>query len=195
MITFPSSPRPRSMTWRLVQPSQVNISEWTGARQVLASGRGWWECQLELPPIVGTSDARPWRSFVALSLGSTQTFQIHVDTAAQSAVVGFTARVNGGGQAGSSLVTDGWPLSSTVLQAGAFLTIGDQLVQLTGDVTSNGSGQATVSFTPAIRVSPADNAVIEYLNPYCLMYLVEEPSVNIAPGRVHTLSFNLREAF
>lgn len=193
-ITFPSSPAPQSMSWRLVQPAQQNVSGWTGARQVLASGRGWWECSLSLPPIVGETAVNSWRSFMALARGAANDFRVPVNEIAQSASTA-TPLVNGAGQTGRSLNTDGWPVSTTVLYAGQFVTIGNQLLQLTANVVSNGSGQATISFEPAIRVSPSDNAAIEFKNPYALMYFVEDPSYSVEPGLVYSLAFNLRESF
>lgn len=193
-ITLPADPPASSMTWRLVQPAQNNISEWTGARQVVASNRGWWECSYELPPIVGTTNFNAWRAFIASMRGSVNDVQIPVDPVAQSALAN-TARVNGGGQYGRSIVTDGWPSSQTVLYAGQFVTIGNQLLQLTSNIVSDGSGNATISFEPHIRVPTTDNAVIEYKNPYCLMYLQEEPSYSVMAGYVYSLSLSLRECF
>jgi hypothetical protein len=193
-VTFPSSPKPNSMSWRLVMPSQTNVSEWTGRRQTIASGRGWWECQLSLPPIVGTLNVNSWRSFIAKSRGRANDFQIPVDPTAQSASTA-TPLVNGAGQTGRTLNTDGWPLSTTVLVAGQYVTINNQLLQLTENVTSNGSGVATLTFEPPIRTSPADNAAIEYKNPFCLMYFVEEPTLSVETGYVYSLSLNLRESF
>ena len=214
-ITYPSSPKPNGMTWRLVMPAQTNVSEWTGRRQTLASGRGWWECQLSLPPIVGTANVNAWRAFIAKSRGKANDFQIPVDPTAQAPEVSindvgslslnFTTNlyqtfsadplVNGSGQQGRTLNTTGWPVSTTVLQAGQFVTINNQLLQLTEDVISNSSGVATLTFEPPIRTSPSDNAPIEYVNPYCLMYLMEEPTLSVENGYVYSLSLNLRESF
>lgn len=193
-VTFPSSPKPNGMSWRLIMPSQTNVSDWTGRRQTIASGRGWWECQLSLPPIVGTANVNAWRSFIAKSRGRANDFQIPVDATAQSEETA-TPLVNGAGQTGRTLTTDGWPLSSTVLVAGQFVTINNQLLQLTENVTSNGSGVATLTFEPPVRSAPADNAVIEYKNPFCLMYFVEEPTLSVENGYVYSLSLNLRESF
>lgn len=193
-ITFPATPKPQSMSWRLVMPSQTNISEWTGRRQTVASNRGWWECQLTLPPLVGGTRVNPWRSFVVQARGQVNDFQVPVDPTAQSAVVA-TPLINGAGQTGRSLASDGWPVSSTVLQAGQFITINNQLLQLTANVVSNASGQATLTFEPPIRVSPADNAAIEFKNPYCLMYMLEEPTISVEAGYVYSLSLNLRESY
>lgn len=194
-ITLPLTPRPNGMAWKLIQPSQTNVSEWTGARQVLPSGRGWWECQYSLPVISGTANVLAWRSFFALARGSANDFQVPVDVVAQSKLPN-TVLVRGAGQTGRSIITDGWPASSTVLKAGQFVTIENQLVQLTANATSDGSGIATLTFEPAIRAAPADNAAIEYRNPYCLMYMTEEPQVSVEPAHIYTLgSLNLRESF
>ena len=193
-IAFPSSPKPASMMWRLVQPAQQNISQWTGKRQVLPSSRGWWECAITLPPIVGETDANSWRSFFAKARGAANDFQVPANEIAQSSATA-TPLVNGAGQTGRTLATDGWPLSSTVLKAGQYVTIGNQMLQLTADVVSNGTGQATISFEPAIRVSPADNAAIEFKNPYALMYFIEDPGFSIEPGLVYSISLQLRESF
>jgi hypothetical protein len=215
-VTFPSTPKPNGMSWRLVMPAQTNVSEWTGRRQTLASGRGWWECQLSLPPIVGTANVNAWRSFIAKSRGAANDFRVPVDPTAQyvgspASVVGslslnFTtglyqtfsegeAFVNGSGQTGRTINATGFPASTTVLQAGQFVTINDQLLQLTENVTSNSLGVAVLTFEPPIRTSPANYAPIEYANPYCLMYFVEEPTLSVENGYVYSLSLNLRESF
>jgi len=193
-ITFPSTPKIQTMSWRLVQPAQNNISGWTGKRQVIASGRGWWECEINMPPIVGTANVNAWRAFLAKTQGSVNDFQIPVDPTAQSALSN-TVQTNGSNQTGRSIATDGWPNSTTVLAAGQYVTINNQLLQLTADVTSNGSGQATLSVEPPVRQPVADNSAVEYKNPYCLMYLNEKPSLSVEPGYVYSLSMSLRESF
>lgn len=193
-ISFPSTPKPQSISWRLNMPAQNNMSSWTGRRQVVASGRGWWEATVTLPPIVGTSTFNAWRAFLALSRGSANDFQVPVDATAQSALPN-TVLTNGASQTGRSIATDGWPNSTTVLSAGQFVTINNQLLQLTAAVTSNGSGQATLSVEPPVRAPVADNTAVEYKNPYCLMYLIEMPSYSVEPGYVYSLTLDLRESF
>jgi hypothetical protein len=193
-ITLPSTPKPQTMSWRLLMPTQANVSSWTGKRQVVASGRGWWECDFNLPPIVGSTNINAWRAFVALARGTANDFYIPVDPTAQSALSN-TVRTNGTDQTGRAIATDGWPNSSTVLQAGQFVTINDQLLQVTSDVTSNGSGQATIAVEPPVRQPVADNSVVEYKNPFCKMYMTEEPNISVEPGYVYNISLRLREAF
>jgi hypothetical protein len=75
---------------------------------------------------------------------------------------GGTPLVNGASQLGSSVITDGWPNSTAILKAGDVLTIGALLnvFDVTADVSSNGSGQATISINPPMYSSPADNGAI-----------------------------------
>lgn len=193
-ITIPSTPKPSSMSWKLIQPGQTNVSIFTGARQVMASGRGWWECEIAYPPIVGTNSFNAWRSFMAKMRGAVNDVQIAVDPTAQSSISN-TMLVNGAGQTGRSINVDGLPNSTTVLVAGQFVTIGNQLLQLTADVTSNGSGQATLTFEPSIRAAPADNAVVEFKNPYALMYIKDDVSYSVEAGYIYHIAFNLRESF
>lgn len=193
-ISFPATPKPQTMSWRLVQPAQNNISTWTGKRQVVSSSRGWWECDLTLPPIVGTNNVNAWRSFLAKTQGATNDFQIPVDPTAQYANIG-TVSTNAANQTGRSISTNGWPNSTTTLVAGQYVTIYGQLHQLTADVTSDGSGVAVLSVEPPVRVPVPNSTVIEYRNPYCLMYLVEKPAMSVEPGYVYSLSLSLRESF
>lgn len=193
-ITFPVSANIAEMQWRLVMPAQTNISGWTGQRQTLASNRGWWECQLALAPIVGQVAARPFRSFIAQARGSVNDFRIPAFPRDQTSLTN-TVTVQGANQTGRSIITTGWPNSTTVLLAGDYITINDQLLQLTANVVSNASGVATVSFDPPIRAAPTNGSSVVYKRPTALMYFVEEPILAVTVGDVYTLSLNLRESF
>lgn len=220
-ITLPATPQAASTNWRLVMPTQTNVSGWTGARQTLASGRGWWECTYQLPVIAGKANANPWRSFIAQMRGGANDAQFPIDGVPQEPdialptdgavlVLDFVAReyvsqggtstfgaayVNGASQTGRSLVTAGWPESDTVLSAGEHITINNQLLVLTADVVSDLTGAATISFEPPIRVSPSGADAIEYRRPYALMYFSEPPTESYETGVFYGFSFELREAF
>lgn len=193
-ITLPTTHRFQSMSWKLVQPAQNNISGWTGARQVLASGRGWWECEATLPPIVGTSNFNAWRGFVALMRGAANDTRIPVDPVPQSNLSNIMI-VNSAGQTGRNLNVAGMPALYDILKAGQFVTVNNQLLQLTANSSTNASGEATLSFEPALRSSPEINAVVEYKNPYCVMYLTEEPAYSVEAGYIYSLAMSLRESF
>lgn len=83
-------------------------------------------------------------------------------------VVG-TPLVKGAGQTGSTLLVDGFPVSRSIALAGFFfsMTVSSRnyLYQVTDDITTNGSGEATLNIAPLLRASPADNAALEFTTP------------------------------
>jgi len=68
--------------------------------------------------------------------------------------------VMGAGQTGNTLVCDGFPVNSTILQAGDYFGVGDFMAMLVADALTDGSGVVTLEFEPAIRVAFADNATV-----------------------------------
>lgn len=197
IITMPASPGPSVIGRpRLIAPAQENVSPWTGARQVLSLGRGWFELDYTLPTIIGDAKFLPWGAFLARMSTRIDTARVKVVRRAQSSA-SQTARHAGGGQTGVSLSTDGWPSSTKVLLAGQFVTIEDQLLQLTDDVDSNGSGAATIEFRPPLRAAPANDAAIEYRLPTALVTLISDPpAIAHSPHEVYTIpTLQFREAF
>src|SRR3546814_9339926 len=140
----------RSIQGCCAQPGQGNRSAWTGRRQVVAlPGAARWSASVALRPMLSDSDVLLWRAFLLKLRGQQNTFRLRATEAAQ--VSGLTVRVNGGGQSGYSLATDGWGAAGTKLLAGQFITIGDQLIALGDDVVANGSGQATLTLESRLR--------------------------------------------
>ena len=71
--------------------------------------------------------------------------------------VGF---VNGSLQIGTTLNVDGFDINSTILKQGDLFQVENQLYMVLVDVVTNASGEATICFEPAIRKSPANNAIV-----------------------------------
>ena len=124
-----------------------------------------------------------FRQTTAAEVGALQSFLVQLQGRAntfngydpdRTTVLGTgngTPLVKGASQTGRSLTTDGWANSETVLKAGDYFSVNGELKIVTADVTSDGSGNATIAFEPALRASPADNAAIDITNPTCLMIL------------------------
>jgi hypothetical protein len=109
--------------------------------------------------------------------------------------------VNGAGQLGSNLVTDGWPPStSNLLRDGDIIKVAGikHVLDVCGDVSSNGSGQATIPINPPIwsGLSPADNAVITVTGVTLDAFIYQEPSIPMcAPNMfIANLAITFRES-
>jgi hypothetical protein len=104
----------------------------------------------------------------------TQNVPVHITG---TFTTGSTPLVNGASQTGASLVTDGWAVSTLVLKAGDVFTISTgtavngvgpenkqdlgtlQQFVVTADVTSDGSGNATIPISPPITPTTAQQTV------------------------------------
>lgn len=115
---------------------------------------------------------------------------------------GGTPLVNGASQVGSSILTDGWPNSTTVLRVGDLVQFDAiaPVYTVTTDVASNGSGEAAIPITPPIFAggSPANNAIIftGLSVGWRVRIVAMRPAVASyrLAGRVEGLQITLREA-
>jgi hypothetical protein len=194
-IPFPAYPVPAEIDWKLRQPTQVNRSEFTSRRRAtILPIAPRWTAAVKLPTIQGERNVLPWRAFFALCEGQAYSFNLVAVENVQ--ISGVTVRVNGSGQYGSTLITDGWGAAGTKLLAGQFATVNDQLLQLVAPVVANGAGQATLNFRAMLRLTPADNALIEVAKPYAVMALADDTNGwVVGKGQQYTVGFNCEEAF
>lgn len=161
-ITFPVDlPDTNIASLDLRMRSVVAVSEnpFNGDQQIQEYYGGRWEISVGLG-LMDRERAAPWIGFFAALRGQRGTFTLgsYVQQTPQG-TAGGTPLVDGGSQTGYSLVTDGWNNLETVLKAGDFIQIDTSLYQVAQDVTSNGSGQATIELWPNLR-GHADNSSI-----------------------------------
>lgn len=169
-LTLPTAPGFRSIAWRRVGVVGVAASPYTGQRQTYVWPGQWWEVEVSLPPMRTAAQARPWVAWLVGLNAQEGTFYLGDSVLKAPRGVGTgTPLVNGGGQAGYDLVTDGWTTGQTgILRAGDWVQLGSgassRLHLVTADANSNGSGQATLTLWPALRSAPADNAALTVSN-------------------------------
>lgn len=146
-------------------------SPFTGKRQVIAHPYAVWMFEGTMIRYDGVN-AGVMRSFLAKMRGRANTVRMPVP-GVTGPLSGITnnGQVNGTGQSGGSLATYGWGASKLVMREGDYFNIGDELKMCSADVSSNGSGQCTITFEPNLRASPADNTVVNVLAPYVYLSL------------------------
>lgn len=165
-LTFPT-PQPASATFRLVRASSKSVSPFTFREQIYLHPGERWEGVVEWPPM--TQDkAAEIQSFYLELQGQFGTFLYgdpnYLAKGARGLATG-SPLVNGAGQTGNTLVVDGLTPSLTGwLKKGDYFQLGSgtaaRLYQVSQDVNTDGSGEATLTFWPAIRSSPADNQAV-----------------------------------
>ncbi len=168
-------------------------SPFTGTQQVQDWGGRWWEYQIDFATAQGPSARRLSVFFDALA-GGVGTFTLRDPSIQNPSGLG-SPLVNGGGQSGASLVTDGWTGSG--LRTGDFFSLGTgsgiRLYRIAADAVPSG-GACTLQFVPALRSSPVDNSALNVVSPGVL--LRPQGVIPTEIGRVdqHVFSITAREA-
>ena len=149
------------MTYGAVQESPLN-----GKRHTLSRPGSKWSVTLSFSGLT-MRETGILSSFLTLLDGFSHRFTLHDHSLlTPDGGGGGTPRVNGAGQTGTTLNTDGWPLSTSgVLLRGDMFSVNGELKKVTADASSNGSGQATIQFGPPLRKSPIDNALLDLTSP------------------------------
>lgn len=173
-IDMPVTPAFTDCQFRLVHHSQSFTSPLSRAikRQELDGAR--WEADFTLPAM-NKYQGQVWEAWFAKLKGMVNTFNgYNPDKPIPIGPAGGTPLVKLGSQTGTSLNIDGCTASAVFLKAGDMFSVNGELKMMTADATANGSGEVTLSFEPALRASPSDNAPITTLKPTCTMILVDD---------------------
>ncbi len=203
-LTMPAAPGFLSSPFKLETNTQRFESPLTkNVQRVLLSGARW-TCTYTLPAM-NRADMANWQVFLMQLEGGVNTFygfdpDGRTPRGAAATNPG-TPLVNGAGQTGSSLIIDGAPANVTGwLLPGDYITVGTQMVMVTAPVNTDGSGNATIPFKPALRGSPANNAPVTVQNATCLMILSDDNQTgwqgrSNRVGFYDSLSFAAMEVF
>jgi hypothetical protein len=199
-LTFPAV-KVQTSSFRLVRAVASQASPFTGQEQVYRNQGEWWEGEINFIPSTRVN-ARLVQAFLAELRGKFGTFLYgDPDAIALGRMgVGGTVTVNGAGQTGNTLTVDGMTLSTNnILMAGDYFQLGTgtsaRLYMATQPLNSNGSGQGTITFEPALRASPADNSAVTVTNPLGLFRLSENTAQwDADQSNVYSISLAFREA-
>ena len=168
VVAFPAI-IPSASEMGIITNSKQFISPLTGYTQTASRKGGRWFLRMTFNNLQG-SQRSALRGYLAFMEGQVNRISVgdHSYTGALGAL-GGTPRIKGAGQTGTSLITDGWPASTTVLKAGDLLSYSNgtysELKQVTSDATTNGAGEVTLSIAPEIHTTPADNTLIVTASP------------------------------
>ena len=165
--TFPSSPAPRDVAISTNQNTIVTTTA-SGRRQARQIDGQKFRLRLRFPVMTRTEFA-PILAFIMKQRSQMESFQYTPPTLDDAlGVASGIISVNGAINAGvTSVAIDGMANSTSgVFKAGDFFRFTGQskVYMVVADVSSNGSGQGTLTFEPPLRSNVADNAVLIYSN-------------------------------
>jgi hypothetical protein len=174
-IYMPSTPGLTHPRFGLVTNTQRFESPLTkNVQRVLLAGSRW---QLDgTLPAMNRDQMGLWQAFFLQLEGSANTFWgFDPDGKNPRGPAGGTPLVNGGSQTGSSLIIDGaTPSVNGWLLPGDYFSVNSELKMVTSAVNTDGSGNATINFKPALRSSPSDDAALTVRDAACTMILTDD---------------------
>ena len=205
MAAFPRTVPPARVTYPKVLGSLISIGQ-SGALQTrseAAQGRAWQETWAALP--AGSEDVQELITTIEnlYNTGATCTLTHYLlpgSGLAANGAGGGTPLVNGADQSGTSLVTDGWTASAAVrMKAGDCFTVAglDVLFRATADISSDGSGNATITIEPPIVAgsSPANNAALTIASATLTAVVLDYTDASAGPDEfIGGLKVTFREA-
>jgi hypothetical protein len=195
-LSAPSTPKPSSIRWTEVNVVGSALSQYTLQKQIYDWGGDAWQIDVEFDPLT-REEASPWIAFLSALRGQNGTFLFGstlfatpLGTAAGSPLL------KGASQEGLlTITTDGWSISSAVLKAGDMFAIDYNLYRSLTNVTSNGSGEATLEIFPRLR-SHADDSPLIVSNPLGTFRLTDNAIITQDESRtgLFNISFSAIEA-
>lgn len=197
-ISLPAGIQIRSCKFGLQFNTQLFVSPLSATTQRLELPGARWRATYVVVPNT-RSQVAAVQAFLIQLRGGANTFYGYdpAATTPRGTATG-TPLVNGGSQTGTSLTTDGWTNGVTgIMKAGDYFTVNGELKMMTADVNSNGSGQATLTFEPALRSSPADNAPLTVSTATCVMRLVDDDQTDwdVDVSGFYSITFSGIETF
>lgn len=174
-ILMPASPGFVTCRFELEFNTQTFTSPLSRVTQVVALAGARWKATYTLPRM-SRAQAAPWRAFLLSLEGQANTFAAYdPDFVSPLGTPLGAPLVKGAGQTGSTLLIDGCVANVTGwLKAGDYFSVGGKLKMITADASTNGSGEATLTFKPANFAAPADNAPLTVYAATCEMRLVDD---------------------
>lgn len=196
ILTWPVLTRaaPRLVRWGLVSNTMSFSSPLSGAMQTVEMPGARWRCSFVMENL-SDADAALLQALLVQLRGQANRLLLHnfARPTPRGTATG-TPLVNGASQTGVSLITDGWTAGITALRTGDFFGVNGELKMATADAVADGSGNATISFEPPLRSSPADNAAITTNKPLAIFMLSSPDSGwDTQPYRISNVPIDLVE--
>ena len=195
---FPRTIKPQRVTAPVFPGGLVSIghSGKVNTRTTLQVGRTWEEFFAFKVDENGHEFLAQLNNFFNRQTSLDVGHQMFTDTLGAG---GGTPLVAGASQTGSTIATDGWPVSTVVLKAGDLVTFASGInivYDITADVTSDGAGLATLPVSPNVFAggSPGNNDAITITASVTFLAKILEPP-RIPPAKADEWINGLRIAF
>ena len=185
-LSLPTTPGNREITWIPQQAIGRSESPFTLKRQTYDYGSSRWRAIVKLPPMTRTA-ASEWLAFFAKVRGSE--FYLG-DSSKADVVTAETPRIKTQASSGAVLATELWtPSTADLLAPGDWFDVtaanGKKcLFQVLDAVSSDGSGEATISVFPNARTTISATTSLNFTSPQGTFVLDDAPAFNFDQSKL-----------
>ena len=201
-LTMPTSPSNFvTSEWRIIRTVAVSQSPFTYAQQVAKYTGSVWQTTVTLPPMK-RADAGAWQSFYMQLNGRFGTFLLGDPDAKtiQGSATGTMSASADQDVGAYDITVDGLNASqSTAFKKGDYVQFGSasasKLHMIVADISTNGSGEATLQIEPPLKTAITNNDVITYSNTKAVMRMdANDLGWNANNVSLYGISFSCTEA-
>ena len=194
---FPTSPSFRALNFKDNRPTLVNQTL-SGRKQVRQIGSQYFSFTVQMPPMTQT-DSQAVFAFLQKQKGSFENFTITHPLNNFGASKNETDILVVGSHSVSdaTIALDGFTANTTgALKAGDLIKFANhtKVYMVQSDIDSDGTGALTVSISPNLITTLADNEAVTVNKPSFTVYLeTNEIMYTTDPTGLFTISFDVRE--
>lgn len=198
-LSLPNSPDFASLKMRLQRAVAVSRSPFSYRQQVYLHQGALWEAEATLPPME-RAEAAEWQAFFTSLRGQYGTFVMGDPAASTPRGTASSASVDAAGSIGDTSIAMKSMGSGNTLLKGDYFQLGSgastRLYQVVEDATADGTGDATVTFEPPLKVAANVDDTVTLTNPKGLWRLsANDPGWDIDVGPFWKFTFACTEAF
>lgn len=146
---------------------------------------------------LNADQGRDLKAFIDSQQGGDK-FQFVAAHMAPRGIAAGTPLVNGAGQTGYNLVTDGWTINTTnIMRKDDIIKVGNhsRVYKLSADVNSNSLGQATLILATPLRIATTDNDIITVRNVPFTVALSTVPEFTVRSPHWYAIEISMIEEF
>lgn len=195
--SWPASITPDAEDWRLQFNSQVFTSDLNGAIQTAKLPGARWTVSRTFSNRQG-GEARALQGFLAGLHGMSGRVYVTPSDWAPYGSPSGSPTVSANQNSGSTTIsTTGWTASvSGLLLAGDYFEVNGELKKVTADANSDASGNATLEFSPPLRLAATTGMTIRYTEPRCIMMMEQDDGAGwgITSPDIYATTVNFVEA-
>ena len=194
--TFPTTIKPSSLSLQDVRPNLINQSV-SGKRVTRKYGSQYYLLDISLPPL-SKDDAMDVFAFLKKQQNSFDKFDFTYPITNRGANISQTdIVVNGSHSVGDNTIAlSGFDNStSNVLKAGDLIKFANhtKIYMVEADLTSDSSGNATVTISPSIIATLANSEAVTVDQPNFKVYLDSDVLYTTDASGLFLITFSLRE--